>query len=144
MLVREEGDRLHLLSVVSPEWIGQGKTISVRQAPTNFGSIAFIIEQPSPGAAILRLDPAFTAPPSQIVIHLPWFVVLKSAIADGKPIQPVNGALILSPQTRQIQFHWTLKPNTPQLSYDRAVKNYKAEYARRYQSLMHGEAAGKN
>jgi hypothetical protein len=144
MLVREEGDRLHLLSVVSPEWIGQGKTISVRQAPTNFGSIAFTLDQPSSGEAILRLDPAFTTPPRQIVIHLPWFVVLKSAVADGKPIQPGNGALILSPQTRQIQFHWTLKSNTPHLSFDRAVKDYKAEYARRYQRLMHGESAGKN
>lgn len=144
MLVREEGDRLHLLSVVSPAWIGQGKTISVRQAPTNFGSIAFTFEQPSPGEAILRLNPAFTAPPSEIVIHLPWFVFLKSANADGKPIQPTNGALIVSPQTRQIQFHWNLKPNTPHLSYDRAVKDYKTEYVRRYQRLMHGESAGKN
>jgi hypothetical protein len=26
------------------------------------------------------------------------------------------------------------------LSYDRAVKDYQAEYSRRYQILMHGEA----
>jgi hypothetical protein len=35
---------------------------------------------------------------------------------------------------------WTVKPNTPQMSYDRAVADYKAEYARRYQTLMHGTA----
>ena len=40
---REEGNQLHLLSVVSPQWIGKGKTIAVSQAPTNFGPIAFTL-----------------------------------------------------------------------------------------------------
>ena len=47
MLVREQGDELHLLSVVSPEWIGDGKTIAVKQAPTYFGTVAFTLTQPS-------------------------------------------------------------------------------------------------
>jgi hypothetical protein len=141
MLVREEGSQLHLLSVVSPEWIGQGKTISVRQAPTNFGPIAFTLTQPAAGEAVLRLEPAFTAAPSQIVIHLPWFVDLSTATADGKPIQPVHGALAVSPGVKEIHLHWSVKANTPSLSYARAVEDYKAEYARRYQLLMHGEPA---
>lgn len=144
MLVREDGNQLHLLSVVSPVWIGAGKRITVRQAPTNFGTLAFTLDQPSAGEAVLRLDASFTAAPQQIVVHLPWFVDLKSATADGKAIQATNGALAVSPGTKQVHLHWVLKPNTPSLSYDRAVKEYKAEYARRYQILMHGEAAGKN
>ncbi len=139
MLVREEGNQLHLLSVVSPEWIGQGKTISVRQAPTNFGPIAFTLIQPAAGEAILHLDPAFTAPPKQIVVHLPWFVDLTSATADGKAIQPSNGALAVSAGVKEIDLHWTVKANTPALSYAQTVDDYKAEYARRYQQLMHGE-----
>ncbi len=139
MLVREEGNQLHLLSVVSPEWIGQGKTISVRQAPTNFGPIAFTLSQPTAGEAILRLEPAFTAAPKQIVVHLPWFVNLSSATADGNPIRAANGLLVLSPAAREVHLHWTVKPGTPALSYARAVEDYKAEYARRYQQLMHGE-----
>jgi hypothetical protein len=139
MLVREEGNQLHLLSVVSPEWIGQGKTISVRQAPTNFGPLAFTLTQPASGEAILRLEPAFTAPPKQIVIHLPWFVDLSSATADGKPIQPGKGLLAIPPNAREIHLHWTVQPGTPTLSYAQAVEEYKAEYARRYQQLMHGE-----
>ncbi len=35
-------------------------------------------------------------------------------------------------------------PNAPHMSYQRAVADYKAEYARRYQVLMHGETATKN
>jgi hypothetical protein len=141
MLVREEGDQLHLLSAVSPAWIGAGKRITVRQAPSNFGTVAFTLEQPSADEAILHLNPVFTRPPQKIVVHLPWFVDLKSATADGKTIYAVNGALAVSPQTRNINIRWTLKPDGPRLSYDRAVADYKAEYARRYQILMHGEAA---
>lgn len=141
MLVREYGDQLHLLSVISPDWIGQGKTISVRQAPTNFGRIAFTFSQPSATEAVLHLSTAFTAPPRQIVLHLPWFVDLHSATADGKAVRPVNGVLLLSPDTRTVELHWTVKANTPRMSYQQAVKDYEAEYARRYQIFMHGKPA---
>ncbi|MGB7267818.1 MAG: hypothetical protein WBC92_20030, partial [Terracidiphilus sp.] len=141
MLVREQGDQLHLLSVVSPAWIGKGKTIAVRQAPTNFGQIAFTLDQPEDSLAVLHLSAAFTTPPQQIVVHLPWFMDLKSATADGKPLHPSNGALTVPPATQSIELRWSMKPNTPRLSYNRAVTDYKAEYARRYQALMHGGVA---
>jgi len=144
MLVREQGNQLHLLSVVSPAWIGKGKTISVRQAPTNFGLLAFTLEQPQAGVAVLHLNPQFTAPPASIIVHLPWFVDLRSATADGKPIQPANGALSLPAGAHAIELRWTVKPNTPRLSYDHAVADYKAEYERRYQALMHGESAAQH
>lgn len=139
MLVREEGDRLHLLSVVSPDWIGAGKTIAVRNAPTWFGSLAFTLAQPSASEAVLHLDPHFTAPPRQIVLHLPWFMELQSATVDGKPLAAYDGTLEFPPSARTIELHWRMKPGTPQLSYSRAVAGYEAEYARRYRLLMHGE-----
>jgi hypothetical protein len=144
MMVREEPNQLHLLSVVSPEWIGKGKTIAVSQAPTNFGTMAFTLDQPSDQEAVLHLSPAFTAAPKQIVVHLPWFVTLQSATADGKAVQPVNGALAVSPTTKELRLHWTVKPDAPQMNYARTVEDYKAEYARRYQILMHGEPGAKN
>jgi hypothetical protein len=48
--------------------------------------------------------------------------------------------LVISPGTREIHIHWALKPNASDLSYERTVKDYKAEYARRYQILMHNGA----
>jgi hypothetical protein len=140
MLVREEGDRLHLLSVVSPEWIGQGKTISVSQAPTYFGTVAFTLSQPQAGEATLELKNSFTSAPKQIAIHLPWFVTLKSATVDGKPIQQVSHVLLISPQAKTVRLQWTVAPDAPQLSYDHVVDEYKAEYARRYNLLLHGES----
>jgi hypothetical protein len=90
---------------------------------------------------VLHLNPVFTRPPQNIVVHLPWFVDLNSATADGKAIQAANSALAISPDIKNLRIRWTLKPNAPRLSYDLAVKDYKAAYARRYQILMHGEAA---
>jgi len=144
MLIREEGGQLHLLSAVSPAWIGKGRTIAVRQAPSNYGLFAFTLDQPEDGVAVLHLNPNFTAPPQSIVVHLPWFVVLKSATADGKSMKALGGALTVSAATRVIELHWTVKPDTPHLSYDNAVSAYKAEYARHYQAFMHGTSANKN
>ncbi|MGB0080925.1 MAG: hypothetical protein WBP90_05305 [Terracidiphilus sp.] len=149
MLVREEGDQLHLLSVVSPDWIGNGKTIAVRQAPTYFGPVAFTLTQPSATQAVLRIDAHFDRAPKSIEIHLPWFMDLHSATVDGAPItfscmEPCTGGSLSVPATaRKIRLNWTVKTGTPQLSYDRAVYAYKSEYARRYQALMHGEPPAK-
>jgi hypothetical protein len=115
----------------------------VSQAPTNFGPIAFTLTQPTAGKAVLRLEPAFTTAPKEIVVHLPWFVELHSATADGKVIQPSGGALLVAPGVKEIQLGWTIKANLPPLSYARTVADYKAEYARRYQFLMHGERVAK-
>ena len=143
MLVREDGDRLHLLSVISPDWIGAGKTIAVRQAPTNFGPLAFRLEQPSAGEAVLHLDPAFTRAPRQILLHLPWFMELHAATADGKPVSAQNGVLALPPTTRTVALRWTVRPGAARLNYQASVAAYEADYARRYQALMHGGSTGK-
>ncbi|MGD0891995.1 MAG: hypothetical protein ABR923_10705 [Terracidiphilus sp.] len=140
MLVREDGDQLHLLSVVSPDWIGKGKTIAVSQAPTYFGTVGFTLEQPAANEAVLHLKTNFTGSPKQIVVHLPWFLGVERATADGKAMKIADGMTSVAPDTKEIRLRWTVKPDTPQMSYDRAVADYKAEYARRYQTLMHGTA----
>ena len=143
MLVREEGRQLHLLSVVSPAWIGRGKTIAVSQAPTWFGTVAFTLEQPQEGAAALKLNTKWVSAPEAIVVHLPWFVIVHSVTADGKAVVVKDGAVTVAAGTKEINLRWTVKPNTPHMSYENAVASYKAEYARRYQALMHGKAGSK-
>lgn len=141
MLVREDGDELHLLSAVSPDWIGSGKTIAVRQAPTNFGTIAFTLDQPSDEEAVLRIDAAFTAAPRELVVHVPWFMDVDAATADGKTVEATQGTLAVPAGTKVVRLKWHRRADTPALSYESAVKNYEAEYARRYQVFMHGDAA---
>jgi hypothetical protein len=82
--------------------------------------------------------------PESIVVHLPWFVDVHSATADGKAVDVKDGTLTVAAGTKKIDLHWTVKANAPHMSYENAVAAYKAEYARRYQVLMHGEAKAKH
>jgi hypothetical protein len=63
---------------------------------------------------------------------------------DGIGHAELNGVIDLPANAREIHLHWVNTTNPPALGYERAVDEYKAEYARRYQVLMHGDAAGKN
>jgi hypothetical protein len=143
MLVREEGNELHLLSVVSPEWMGKGKSIAVSGAPTNFGTVGFKLDQTGDKEAVLHLDASFSRPPGKIVIHEPWFVQDETATVDGVTHQASGGEIELPAGAREIRLKWTPKPEQPRMSYARTVDEYKAEYARRYQVLMHGEGGGR-
>ncbi len=139
MLVREDGDSLHLLSTVSPEWVGAGKTITVKKAPTYFGTVAYTLEQPSESEAVLKIDAKFTRAPKDVVVHLPWFVTVKSATADGKNVQVKDGALHLPAGVKEVKLGWVKSNDVPQLSYQHAVDEYKVEYAKKYNERMHGK-----
>lgn len=125
MLLREEGDVLHLTSCLSPQWVGAGKTIRLAHAPTTFGSVSFVMHSRKNGADI-ELSSKWRQAPKTLALHIPYFVKLDSAQVDGKQIQARGGALSLSPRASHISlnWHWTDKPD---LSYNRAVEFWKAK-----------------
>ena len=136
MMVREEQDRrLHLLSVISPEWVKPGQAISVKRAPTNFGQVNFEVKFTDRGATI-SLDNNFTQKPQEIVLHLPWFATVSGVTADGRKISIVNGAAVLPASVRTVQIAWQKKDDAPALNYENAVKDYKTEYRRRYEHWL--------
>ena len=135
-MVREEQDRrLHLLSVISPEWVRPGQEISVKRAPTNFGQVNFDVKFSDAGATI-ALNNDFSQRPQDIVLHLPWFVNLSGVTADGKKINVVNNAAVLPASVRRVQIAWQKKADAPALNYENAVKDYKTEYRRRYEHWL--------
>lgn len=141
MLVREEQDRrLHLLSVISPEWVKPGEAISVKRAPTNFGEVNFEMRFRD-GGATMRLDNKFRDAPQQLVVHLPWFMNVSTVSADAKKLGVSNNAVILPVNTRQVEIEWQKKTDAAALSYQSAVREYKAEYRRRYERWVQ---TGKN
>ena len=141
MMVREEQDRrLHLLSVISPEWIKPGEAISVKRAPTNFGEVNFEMRFTDSGAT-LRLNNKFRQAPQQLVVHLPWFMNVTSITADGKKVAPSNNYALVPVNANEVHIEWQKRSDAPALSYDRAVKDYKAEYRRRYEQWLQ---TGKN
>jgi len=125
MLVREEADNLHLTSCLSPQWIGPGQTIRLKNAPTNFGLVSFVMRSRKDGADI-ELSAKWRTAPKTVVVHMPFFVKLDSATVDGRRIPAKGDTLSIPPRASRIllNWHWTEKPD---LSYDRAVELWKAK-----------------
>ncbi len=136
MFVRETDDELHLLSVLSPAWLGAGRHILVRNVPTYFGKVGFTLTMPDESSAILTLDTAFKNPPKTIVVHLPWFYTLGSAEADGTKVKSQGNSLSIPVNTKTLKIQWSRTPTPPGLSYEETVQAYKSEYRRRYNELL--------
>ena len=142
MMVREQGDSLHLFSALSPAWVGKGKAIRVTGAPTYFGKLNFSLKMPDEAHAVLHIESVFDNPPAELVLHIPWFLSASAAIADGVLVPVVDGQVHLPAETREVQFTWK-QLNSPDMSYARTVASYKQEYRRRYDCLIEtGEMVG--
>ena len=135
MMVREEGNVLHLLSAVSPEWVGKGKLIRVTAAPTYFGNLDFTLETADDASAVLHIKSAFQLPPQELVLHLPWFIDATSVTADGVPVKVAEAAVHLPWNTREVRIAWSRR-SPVQMSYEQTVASYKHEYRLRYEHLM--------
>lgn len=136
MLVREQDDDLHLLSVISPDWVRPGKSITVKRAPTCFGPVHYALEFLSDTQATLHLDTQFTSSPKRILFHFPWFMNTSAVSADGKLLEIMNSEVELPANTREVRLTWTKRPGTAEMSYEKAVADYKAEYRSRYERML--------
>ena len=70
------------------------------------------------------------------MVHIPWFMELRSATPDGKTLRDGDGQLILPASVKHVELRWLRRASTPDLSYEMAVQNYKAEYRKRYKQLL--------
>lgn len=135
MLVREEGDDLHLLSALSPEWLQKGGQIRVDRAPTEFGVVNLSLKNHGKSAT-LELGYEFVKEPKQIVLHLPLFMNVKSVEADSQELTIADGKVTIPPNRRTIQIRWLPDKSTLPYSYTRAVQDYQREYGERYQRFL--------
>jgi hypothetical protein len=136
MMLREEGDDLHLFSAVSPEWIGTGKSIRIERAPSTFGVMDFLLDMPAEDSAVLTLKTSFPHPPRKMILHLPWFMDVTSVLADGVSLHVTGDAIELPSTARRVLLHWKRRKGASEMSYDRTVQSYKAEYRKRYEHLL--------
>jgi hypothetical protein len=141
MMVREQVEgfdkqgNLHLLSCISPEWVKSGKEISVQRAPTYFGEVNFDIAFKK-GGATLTMNNHFTNNPDSLILHLPWFMDVKSVIADGKVMKVEESMAYLPIKTRKVDIVWRKKADTPRLSFEETVKKYEKEYKEKYEEFL--------
>ena len=140
MMVREDEGQVHLLSVVSPAWMGAGKVIQVEHAPTQYGEVSLTLTQPDDHSAVIDLNLQWRQQPTAVLLHLPWFEDVSSVSIDGRPAAHANDVVRIPPGARQVRLQWTRRADAPDWSYDQAVSAYKQEYRKHYDLYMHGEA----
>lgn len=142
MMAREDKGDIHLLSVMSPAWMGTGKVIRVQHVPTQFGQVSFTMTQPDDHSARIQLDTQWQTKPHDVYLHLPWFANVSGVWVDGKPAAHANGIVQLPPDARKVRLSWTRRADAPDWSFDNAVQGFKKEYRRHYDAYMHGEPNG--
>ncbi|MGD0092394.1 MAG: hypothetical protein ABSE73_20965 [Planctomycetota bacterium] len=87
MLVMEMGDSLWLARAAPRAWLEQGKTISVKNAPTHFGSATYeIVSDADNGKIVATLELPSRVPPKEVLLRLrhPKAAPIKAVTVNGK------------------------------------------------------------
>jgi hypothetical protein len=88
LLVMEEGPSLWIARGTPRSWLEAGKRISVKNAPTYFGTVAYeIVSDADNGKITATIEIPSRNPPKSIVVRFrhPKALPIKSAMVDGKP-----------------------------------------------------------
>jgi len=106
MLVREQGEELHLFAGIPGEWLALGKMTYVAQLPTRWGKISCFLKAKQ-GWGQVVIYPPLEGRPQALVLHAPVGLKIAKAVADGRP-QPVEGgeAVRLPPDAHLVQLTW--------------------------------------
>jgi hypothetical protein len=93
MLVMEEGESLWLARATPRAWLEQGKKISVKNAPTHFGTVAYeIVSDVDNGKINATVEMPSRNPPKEVVLRFrhPKGTPIKSVTVNGKPWTEFN------------------------------------------------------
>jgi hypothetical protein len=95
MLLREEGNTLHLLSGIPGDWISVGGKISMQDAPTMLGGkVSYTLSYTRGGEMTLDLTAQAGSP--NVVVHFPLAKgqSIDSARVNGRPAAAVSGSML--------------------------------------------------
>jgi hypothetical protein len=88
MLVMEDADALWLAKAAPREWLKQGKKISVKNAPTNFGATSYeIISDADNGRITATVELPGRCPPKSVLLRFrhPKSAPMKCVAVNGRP-----------------------------------------------------------
>jgi hypothetical protein len=108
MLGTERGDDLWLASMMSDRWFEDGKTVAVRNLPTQFGPVAYnIVSHVKDGYVEASVESPVRNPPKHVVLRIrhPEGKRIQSVTVDGKPHSDFDAAseiVRLSPAAQPI------------------------------------------
>jgi hypothetical protein len=122
-----EKRNLYLFSVVSPAWAKPGETISVKNAPTEFGLLKSAEMRFTPTGANITIDKDFTVPMGKIIIRIPYFVKDVSFTTDAAKSERKGNAIYLSSDATKLTFSWTIDKDTDKTTYQDILLAYRRE-----------------
>ncbi len=140
MLLREWGGDLHLLTVLSPQWVKPGATVAIRRAPTDFGQVTVEAKMAADSMQV-SIDGRWWQVPRRLVVHVPWFMRATAATADGKAVAVEKapfgqGQVVVVPAgTKKVVVRWR-KVEDVAMSYEAAVEAWKAENRRHFEEFV--------
>jgi hypothetical protein len=127
MAYEGQDGRLYLANTWNPDWAQPGRRIAF-SGDTDLGPVSFSITSRA-GGATAHLVPPSSAP---VVLRVPAGATVTSAQLHGRGKAVVNdGTIVLTGLSGPVDLtiNWRLASAAP-VSYDRAVQDYKANYAR--------------
>lgn len=142
MLVREDADKLCLLSAVSPSWLKKGEEIKAENLPTVFGTTSLALKSED-SAWTITLANQFDIAPREMTLRIPWFIKATAIEVDGKPAKlpsstpdrPLEITLPLDAKT--VKIVGTSDPAWAEtFSYESLVSQYKKTYAKAYEHFL--------
>ena len=95
LLVMDEGDSLWLARATPRAWLQQGRTISVKNAPTHFGIVSYaIISTADQGKITATVEMPSRRPPKLVLLRLrhPRALPIKSVTVNGAPWKDFDAA----------------------------------------------------
>ena len=108
LLVMEDGDSLWVGRGIPRAWLEQGKRVTVRNAPTYFGTVEFeIISAADEGSITARMVLPDRRPPHSVLLRLrhPSAAPIKSATVNGRPwnhLDPAREVIELTGLTGEV------------------------------------------
>ncbi|HVT11310.1 MAG TPA: PA14 domain-containing protein [Fimbriimonadaceae bacterium] len=120
MLVRDDGETLHLASALAPQWIAPGKTMWVSHAACSFGTVGYRLTS-SANRAVVTISANWRKAPAQMLFHVPFAVRALSATVDGRAVPIKDGVITMPPRAKRLVLNWRWI-GSPGLTYDHAVR----------------------
>ncbi len=100
LLLCEEGDDLVVFPLLPGEWVQDGKTISVREAPSHFG-IVNVSMKVADGRAVIEFDNRYNYTPERLVVCFPRKVSTIS-IDGTEEVLEFTDRVELNPEVKQL------------------------------------------
>jgi len=125
--VREKERDLYLFSLISPSWMGPGKRVTIRNAPTEMGRVSSTLTF-TVGGATMTVENDFHHPPRYVVFMVPYAVELDSFTSDAGKAVESDGWIYFTPDLTRASFKWHTVPDVHDGNYQRILEGYRSEF----------------